>query len=208
MEILNLLIQFFTNYGYMAVFLVLVACGFGLPIPEDITLIAGGVICAISSTGDSGLRTDIMAVIALCGVLVGDSIMFIIGSKLGIGVTRVKGLKRIITKNTYFEIQKKVQKYGLKILFIARFLPGLRAPIFVFTGASHKVHFIKFLLMDFAAALISVPTLVYLGYFFANDLGHVLKWVKHSETLIIGVIIIIVVIIIVNNWYKNKKDTK
>ena len=27
----------FSNYGYIAVFLVLVACGFGVPIPEDIT---------------------------------------------------------------------------------------------------------------------------------------------------------------------------
>ena len=30
---------FFSQYGYAAVFLVLIACGFGVPIPEDITLV-------------------------------------------------------------------------------------------------------------------------------------------------------------------------
>lgn len=34
MDILQTLIEFFTGYGYAAVFLVLLACGFGLPIPE------------------------------------------------------------------------------------------------------------------------------------------------------------------------------
>ena len=38
---------FFSQYGYAAVFLVLIACGFGVPIPEDITLVTGGVISGL-----------------------------------------------------------------------------------------------------------------------------------------------------------------
>ena len=44
---LSLLEAFFTQYGYAAVFFVLVACGFGVPIPEDVTLVAGGVISGL-----------------------------------------------------------------------------------------------------------------------------------------------------------------
>lgn len=44
------LIEFFSSYGYWAVFLVLLACGFGVPIPEDITLVSGGVISGLGYT--------------------------------------------------------------------------------------------------------------------------------------------------------------
>lgn len=43
----SLLEAFFTQYGYVAVFLVLVACGLGVPIPEDVTLVTGGVIAGL-----------------------------------------------------------------------------------------------------------------------------------------------------------------
>ena len=47
MDILQLLTDFFTNYGYAAVFFVLLICGFGVPIPEDVTLVAGGIISGL-----------------------------------------------------------------------------------------------------------------------------------------------------------------
>ena len=204
MEILNSLIEFFSNYGYWAVFFVLIICGFGIPIPEDVTLIAGGVICALSNATLHKLSPEIMSLVALSGVLLGDGVMFLIGRRLGSRVTQVKGIKRIITPKVYQEMQQKMLKYGDKILFIARFLPGLRAPIYVMTGVSHKVSYLKFLLMDGVAALISVPTLVYIGYFFAHDLDIILNYVKHSEALIVGVILLVVIGIIVYNWRKSK----
>lgn len=207
MEILNYLIEFFSIYGYFAVLIVLMLCGIGLPIPEDITLIAGGVICALSHTTQHKLNLQIMIMVALFGVLLGDCVMFIMGRRLGPKVTKVKGLRRIITKDIYKKIQDKVHKYGNKILFFARFLPGLRAPIYVMAGVSHKVSYFKFLLMDGLAAIISVPLLVYLGYFFANDLDVVIDYVKHSEIFITILIIIITVLFIVYKKRKNKKSS-
>ena len=202
MEILNYLIEFFSIYGYFAVLFVLILCGIGLPIPEDITLIAGGVICALSHTTTHKLNLQIMVVVALFGVLLGDGIMFIMGRRLGPKVTRVKGIRRIITKDIYKKIQDKVHNYGNKILFFARFLPGLRAPIYIMAGVSHKISYLKFLLMDGLAAIISVPLLVYLGYFFANDLDVVIDYVKHSEIFITVLIVLFVVLFIV---YKKRK---
>ena len=40
----------FSHYGYAAVFFVLVICGFGVPIPEDLTLVTGGVISGLGHT--------------------------------------------------------------------------------------------------------------------------------------------------------------
>jgi membrane protein DedA with SNARE-associated domain len=204
-EILNYLIEFFSIYGYFAVLFVLILCGVGLPIPEDITLIAGGVICALSHTTQHKLNLQVMTMVSLFGVLLGDGIMFIMGRRLGPKVTKVKGIRRVITKDIYKKIQDKVHKYGNKILFLARFLPGIRAPIYIMAGVSHKISYFKFLLMDGLAAIISVPILIYLGYFFANDLDVVIDYVKHSEIFIVVLIIIIAILFIV---YKKRKKNK
>ncbi len=204
MEILNYLIDFFTSYGYFAVFFVLVACGLGLPVPEDVTLIAGGVICALSDSNGTTLNPQIMVGVALCGVLIGDGFMFLLGKLLGPKVTRVRGIRKIITKEIYSQIQEKVKKYGDKILFFARFLPGLRAPIYIMAGVSHKISYLKFLLLDGIASLISVPLLVYLGYFFAHDLDDVLAYVKRSETYIIVLLVLAVIVFVGYKQYKKK----
>ncbi len=205
MEILNYLIEFFSQYGYISVFLVLIGCGLGIPVPEDITLIAGGVMCALSRATTHHLSPFTMSIIALLGVLIGDGLMFSLGRKLGPKVTRVPGIKKIVTEKVYVEIQAKVLKYGEKILFVARFLPGLRAPIYIMAGVSHKISYLRFILMDGIAAIISVPILVYLGYFFANDLDEILNYVKHSETIILVVVIIVIAFIVYYNVRKKPK---
>src|SRR6185437_4623541 len=209
MEILHYLLEFFAMYGYIAVFLVLVACGFGTPIPEDITLVAGGIICALSLTTNYPLNKYVMMLVSLCGVLVGDGIMFSLGRIVGPKVTRLPFVRRIITPRVYVQMQQKVHRYGNKILFIARFLPGLRAPIFLTAGISHRVPLWKFLLMDGSAALISVPVWVYLGYIFAYDIDRVLLWLRKSEVLIIILVVIgLLGMFIYNRFIKKKRDNK
>lgn len=201
MEILHELIAFFAIYGYIAVFLVLIACGFGVPIPEDITLVAGGVICGLAATMD----VHLMVTIALLGVIIGDGTMFMLGKLLGPRVKKVPLLKNVFTEKRYKQMQEKVHKYGNRILFVARFLPGLRAPIFMTAGISRRVSYWKFLVMDGGAALISVPLWVYAGYYFAHDLDDLLHWVRQSETFILSILAFILLVwIIVSVAKKNK----
>lgn len=205
MEILTHLISVFAQYGYLAVFCVLVACGFGAPIPEDIALVAGGVICGLSENMNYAINVHYMVAIALCGVILGDGIMFTLGRYLGPRVTRLPGLKHIITPQNYAKIQEKAHKHGDKILFVARFLPGLRAPIFIISGISHRVSLLKFLAMDGAAALISVPVWVYLGYFFAYDIDDVIKYVRKGEVFILVGVGIAIIAFLVMKFLKRKK---
>ena len=208
MEVLDHLIIVFTQYGYVAVFVVLVGCGFGIPIPEDVALIAGGVICGLSLDTAYPLNVSCMVLVALVGVLLGDGTMFVLGQRLGPRVTRIPGLKHIITPNTYAKIQEKAHRYGDKVLFVARFLPGLRAPIFVTAGISHKVPLWKFLLLDGSAALISVPVWVYLGYFFAYDIDEVIEKIRGFEFVILTVLVVAVLALLVHKMLKKKPVKK
>lgn len=209
MEILHYLLEYFDMFGYIAVFLVLVACGFGMPIPEDVILVAGGIICGLSLATSYPLDKNVMIIVSLCGVLVGDGIMFSLGRFVGPKITRMPFIRRIITPRIYIKMQAKAHRYGNKILFIARFLPGIRAPIFLTVGISHRVPLWKFLLMDGTAALISVPVWVYLGYIFAYDMDRVLFWLRKSEVLIIVLLVVgLFGIFIYNNFFRKKQDNK
>lgn len=205
MEILHYLLEFFAEFGYFAVFFVLVVCGFGVPIPEDITLIAGGIICALSLSTNYPLDKYVMILVSLCGVLAGDVIMFSLGRIVGPKVTQLPYIRRIITQRVYARMQEKTRRYGSKILFIARFLPGLRAPIFLTAGVSHRVALWKFLLLDGSAAIISVPVWVYLGYVFAYDIDRVLFWLRKSEVLIAIVCAAGVIGLVIYNYIRKKK---
>ena len=75
-------------------------------------------------------------------------------------------------------------------------MPGLRSPIFVFIGISRKVSYLKFVLIDGFAALISVPIWVYLGFWAERQLSsmHALEqYIKKgqlSTLIIMGLFII------------------
>ena len=72
MVVLTHLISIFAQYDYIAVFCVLIACGLGIPIPEDIAIVAGGVICGLSVGTPYAVNVNYMIVVSLLGVLIGD----------------------------------------------------------------------------------------------------------------------------------------
>ena len=176
MDFLNILINFFSNYGYFAVFGVLILCGFGLPVPEDISLVAGGVISALGNTNE-----HIMFGVGMAGVLIGDSVVFSAGYFFGEKILQNKFISKIITPARYEIVQEQFQKYGKWVVFMARFMPGLRTPVFLTAGISKRVSFLRFFVTDFLAAIISVPIWVYLGYYGASNFEQLKAWVVQGQ---------------------------
>jgi membrane protein DedA with SNARE-associated domain len=202
MDILNQLIGFFTDYGYAAVFIVLLACGFGLPIPEDVTLVAGGIISGMGYT-----HVHTMVIVGLLGVLAGDGIMFLMGRIFGQKILKFRLIAALMTPERYEKVQEKFEKYGSGVLFFARFMPGLRSPIFLTAGMSGKVSTWKFLLMDGVAALVSVPAWVYIGYHGANNREWLLSTLKHGQNgifIFLGIVVLAFVVYLYSQ--RKKKD--
>ena len=190
---------FFVEYGYAAVFFVLVICGFGVPIPEDLTLVTGGVISGMGYT-----NPHIMFAVGMLGVLVGDGIMFAAGRIWGQKILRFKPIARIMTPKRYEQVQEKFDKYGNWFLFVARFLPGLRTAVFVTAGISRKVSYLRFIIMDGLAALISVPIWIYLGEYGAHNIDWLMAKM-HSLQSGIFVILGIGAAVVAWIWWKKRQ---
>jgi membrane protein DedA with SNARE-associated domain len=199
MEVFNALLPIFTEYGYLAVFVMLLICGFGVPIPEDVTLVTGGVIAGL---GYADVNT--MFAVGMAGVIIGDGLVFTIGRFKGLSVMQLKPVQRIITPERFHSAQKAFQKYGRWVMFVARFLPGLRTPVFFTAGMSKRVSFGTWFLMDGVAALISVPVWVYLGYFGARNFEWMFKILHRFQYGIFGLLGIGALILGVIWWRKRK----
>jgi membrane protein DedA with SNARE-associated domain len=176
MDLLTRLILFFAENGYLAVFMALLVCGMGAPIPEDVTLVAGGVIAGLGFA-----NVHVMFAVTMLGVLVGDAGMFLAGHHYGVHLLERRPLKWVITPRRYSAVQAQFERYGNRMLFTARFLPGMRTAVFISAGLTHRVSFGRFLLLDGLAALISVPVWVYLGYLGANNREWLLTWLHRGQ---------------------------
>ena len=182
----------YSEYSYLIIFAVLLACGFGAPIPEDITLVVGGIAAYYKIT-----NFWFTVLICMFGVMIGDSIIFFLGKYLGTKILKSKFLSRIVNVKHIAMVRLKSAKYGNYLVFFARFMPGVRTPVF-FSMGMFKKKFYKFFLVDGFAALISVPVWVYAGYFFGENipvLEHHIKQMEEGMYIIIAALIVIIFLI-------------
>jgi membrane protein DedA with SNARE-associated domain len=198
-RLVDLLAGHSLDIGFVFVFLVLLLCGFGLPMPEDVVLVTGGVLAWLASDlesvsvsallSDRGLLT--MIAVGLSGILAGDTIIFLAGRRFGHRVADFRPLRRVITPEKLELVEKKVRRRGNVVVMFARFLPGLRAPTF-FTVGHARMPLWEFLLFDGAAALVSAPLWVCLGFWFGSDLeqaARVAARFGHYILLAVGVVL-------------------
>lgn len=199
--------------GYAAVFGVLVLCGFGLPMPEDIVLVTGGVLAWLASDleeatfgamlGDRGLL--LMVAAGLGGILVGDSVIFWAGRRLGARVAEIRPLRRFLTPARLAEAEKLIRRRGNVVVMIARFLPGLRAPTY-FTVGHSKLPFWEFLLFDGAAALVSAPLWVCLGFYFGSNIGEAARHAASFGNYILAGVLVVVAGLGIRWWLRRRGE--
>ena len=202
MDLLQQLIRIFAENGYVAVFIALMICGAGLPLPEDITLVAGGVIAGLGYA-----NVHAMVALAMFGVLLGDSAIFLLGHHYGARILQWRFVARVLTPERYVKVQEKFDQYGNRMLFFARFLPGMRTTVYLTAGTTHRVSFLRFLLIDTLAALISVPFWVYLGFFGADNHEWLVKWLHRGQSslwVLVGILLLTVLVL----WWRHRRRTR
>ena len=166
------------HFTYLGLFVVLLLCGMGLPMPEDIALLAGGFLVHRGVT-----RYTITLAVALLGVVAGDNSLFFLGRRFGTELVRYFGLNRPGSKAQIDRIRAFMHRHGHRAIFYARFLAGLRALIYL-TAGSFGVTPLRFLAYDLLGAIISVPIVVSIGYLFGGQLEVVIHYLGGFERLL------------------------
>jgi membrane protein DedA with SNARE-associated domain len=185
---------------YLIVFFLLLACGFGLPMPEDVILFAAGMMAFYRSA-------DVKAMVLVCflGVILGDTAVYTIGALYGRRLRKTALVKRVLPPARMRVVRRKLHEQGNKVIFAARFMPGLRTPVFFTSGTLH-LPLRVFLFYDGLAALISVPTIVYATFYFGNHVDRVVRVVKRIQFGVFGTILVVIAVIVIKTWWGRKKE--
>lgn len=184
-------------YLYAILFFALMGGAIGLPIPEDLPLIAAGIVAH-----QGGARLETLFIVSYVAILLGDILIFSIGRRFGSALFSKPWFRKKLPPRKLKHFRLKLEKRSLATIFIARHLFYLRTVTFLTCGAV-KMKYSRFLLADSIAALVSVPLMMSLGYFFA----------EHSEVLINNIrtfllILIPLLVLYLYVRYRKKKASR
>ena len=167
--------QFLEEFTYLGVFLVLVVAGLGVPIPEELVVLAGGVLAH-----QGVVRWGLMLPLCVAGVLVGDVTLYWIGRHWGERVLAWRWVRLVLSREREEALKAGYRRHGVKIVLTARHVTGLRAAAFLTAGIA-RVPFGRFLSADAAAALFGVSTIFGLAFFFAAQMRQILAGTHRVE---------------------------
>lgn len=153
---------------YLACVVLLLLSSFGLPVPEEVTLLSAGFMAYVGRTPEQfpppadGSVVDAWLLAGICtaAVFLSDILIYGIGRRLGPSV-RESRLGRLVPLKTWVRAEDWTERHGGKVCWVFRFMPGIRFPGHLTCGVV-KLPFWQFCLADGLATLVSVPTQILL----------------------------------------------
>jgi membrane protein DedA with SNARE-associated domain len=161
--------QIVEHFTYAGIFLVLFAAGLGVPIPEELPIAAAAALAS-----QAVVRWWIALPVCIVAVVAGDVVLYWVGHHWGERILEWRLVRRILTKSRETKLLDGYRRHGVKIVFTARHIMGLRAAAFLTAGIA-KFPFWKFLAVDGGAALVSVPIGFGLAHALTEQLYHLAR---------------------------------
>ena len=177
---MNAIFQFVLKHGYSILFAATFAHQIGFPIPEPPFLLAAG---ALAAAGKLSVLPAIGLVITAC--VLADWAWYEAGRR---GGDKVLHFIHRFTRDPEFHNRRAKRifaKYGLPLLLVAKFVPGLDAVAPPLAGTS-RINLARFLAFDAAGASLYACVYGGLGYVFSHDLERAAAYVSRAGTFLVG----------------------
>jgi membrane protein DedA with SNARE-associated domain len=194
---------FVEHFTYLGILALLLLGSLGVPIPEEMPIVAAVVL-----SREGIVVWGLALPLCLLGVLAGDLLLYWVGRHWGDSVLNWRAVRWVLTPERERWLQAAYRRHAFKTIVTARHVTGLRAAAFLTAGNAH-VPFWKFVVADAGAALVSVPLLFGLAYFFTDQIEAVVadvhrmeRWLGLAGLLVVALVIAVVV------WRWNRRVGK
>ncbi len=174
------IIRDFGNWSYLILFaIVFVETGVVIfPfLPGDSLLFASGTLAAAMGAFDMWILIPVF----LAAAILGDTMNYHIGHKVGTSIPPKSLLGRVVKKERMEAAEKFFNTHGGKTIVIARFMP--------FVAGASKMNYSYFLLYNILGAILWVFSCTLLCYFFGN-----IPIIKDNFSVVLILIIFISVV--------------
>ncbi len=196
--VVDSLTYFIGYYSYFAVFIFLFSLSFALPISEEAALIIVGYL-----TNEGIIVFPYSILIAFLGILCGDLFLFFLAKFAGNYLLRSRFFSRLVKRESIEKGEKFIEKNGPRIIFLSRFIVGIRASMMIAAGFLH-MDIKKFLLFDSLAAVIFIPFYIIVGYFVGENLNSRISTVEKIGSVVLVFVVIVTDIFIAKRYWKKK----
>jgi membrane protein DedA with SNARE-associated domain len=184
----GLVSAYIEHFTYVGLFLVLVLCGLGLPVPEDLALLTGGFLIHRGIT-----QYPVTLAVSFVGVVAGDNSLFFLGRRFGTNLLKYLGFARPRILPRIEWLKRFMDRHGHMAIFYARFLAGMRALVYVLAGST-GVSPRRFVVYDALGAMISVPLAVSIGYFFGDQIESAIRYLGGLDRMVLVVAAVCIVL--------------
>lgn len=150
---------------YPVLFLAVFANQLSMPVPGILFLLAAGALC---HTGQLSFPTVLALAIGAC--LLGDTAWFLLGRKHGGRVLRLLAAFSADPNEQIRKTKRLFEKYGLRSLLVAKFIPGIDVVAPPLAGMSESSIY-RFWLYDSAGSSIWAATYAGVGLLFSRQLN-------------------------------------
>ena len=161
------------QYGYAAIFAMLMLGIIGMPMPDETMLTFAGYLVY---KGHLGLVPTYVA--AWLGTVSGITTSYILGRFVGVGVLNKYGYLVRITPERMQYVHNWFEHAGKWSLAIGYFIPGVRHVIAIVAGSA-KLEYPPFAIFAYAGGLVWSMTFITLGYVLGNTWHKVVAQQRH-----------------------------
>ncbi|HYK73734.1 MAG TPA: DedA family protein [Pseudoneobacillus sp.] len=194
---LGLVVEFINQHGYLALFSSFYVCLLGLPIPNEILVMTGGMI----STTDH-FNPILTFLIIYLTVILNASILYVIGRRGG---------NRIVQRlEKYEKINRNVQRsstymnrYGAYAAALCYGVPIMRHFI-PFIMGTYRVSYLTFARYSYIAAFIWTLTLFLIGRYFGSKMDTIGQNLYHIGLIILVILLALFLVKAVRRYFRQK----
>jgi membrane protein DedA with SNARE-associated domain len=195
-DVLNSVIGLINHYGYIILFSALVLELIAFPLPGELMMTYCGFLVY-----QSKMNWIISILVASAGVILGITISYFIGSRLGTRFFEKYGSYIHLGPNKMEKTSKWFKSSGNKLLILACFIPGVRHITGYFSGIT-EIPYKRFAINAYFGAFIWTATFISLGKVLGPNWDKFHSYI--SKYLIIGSLIISLILITIYAYRYHK----
>ena len=184
---MDALLNWIPQYGYPALFLLLMLGIVGLPIPDETLLTFSGYLIFKNELA----LMPTMAT-AFLGSICGITISYAIGRRLGCYFIRMVGRIMRIEPGDLDKVNAWYVRWGKYALIVGYFVPGVRHLIALVAGSSN-LPWVIFMPFAYTGALIWSTTFLGLGYGLGETWAHASDTVHRGLAIVGGIVFMVLI---------------
>ncbi len=183
---MDIALHWVTQYGYLALFILLLLGIVGVPLPDEWLLLFAGFLV---SRGELHPAPTVLA--ASAGSACGITVSYVIGRTLGLAAVHRYGGRFGLGQDKLARVQQWYERVGKWCLLGGYFVPGVRHLTAILSGTA-KLRWVTFALFAYTGALIWSATFLTVGYWVGDRWRQIAERLRVPHGALAGAVVVAV----------------